>query len=35
MKAQVRSALQVLLLLALLGMLATVFGGWSWEIALY
>jgi hypothetical protein len=35
MKAPVRSTLQLLLLLALLAMLATVFGGWSWDIALY
>jgi hypothetical protein len=35
MNASGRSKLQLLLLLALLAMLATVFGGWSWDIALY
>jgi hypothetical protein len=35
MKTEVRPAPQLLLLLALLGMLATVLGGWSWETAFY
>jgi hypothetical protein len=34
MKALATPRLQLLLLLASLAMLATVFGGWSWEIAL-